>query len=65
MRDPGRVVARAEIDAALSQDEDLEGGALRSQIHLLRRALVQAGYNGLETVHGVGYRLRCDPPRAA
>ncbi|MGZ9059954.1 MAG: response regulator transcription factor, partial [Burkholderiaceae bacterium] len=29
-----------------------------SQIHLLRRALSDAGYDGLETVHGVGYRLR-------
>lgn len=62
MRDPGRVVARAEIEAALSPGDAPEPGALRSQIHLLRRALARAGYEGLETVHGVGYRLRCDPP---
>ena len=61
MRDPGRLVARAEVEAALSPDRALEPGALRSQIHLLRRALAQAGFEGLETVHGVGYRLRCAP----
>ncbi len=64
MRDPGRVVSRGEIEAAISRDDAAEGGALRSQIHLLRRALTQAGYDGLETVHGVGYRLRCDPHKA-
>lgn len=62
MRDPGRVVARTEIEATLSPDDAPERGALRSQVHLLRRALAQAGYEGLETVHGVGYRLRCEPP---
>ena len=61
LRDPGRMVTRAEIEAALWPDDPPETDALRSQIHLLRRALVQAGYHGLETVHGVGYRLRCDP----
>lgn len=61
LRDPGRVVTRAEIEAELWAGETPESDALRSQIHLLRRALVQAGYRGLETVHGVGYRLRCEP----
>ena len=59
MRDPGRVVARAELEAVLWPDDAPDGGALRSQIHLLRRALAQAGYEGLETVHRFGYRLRC------
>jgi DNA-binding response OmpR family regulator len=64
LRDPGRVVTRAELEAALWPDDAPETDALRSQIHLLRRALVQAGFNGLETVHGVGYRLRCESPAA-
>lgn len=60
MRDPGRVVTRAEIEAQLWPDDAPSGDVLRSQIHLLRQALTQAGYDGLETVHGVGYRLRPD-----
>jgi DNA-binding response OmpR family regulator len=62
MRDPGRVVSRSELECALWADDVPESDALRSQIHLLRRALTQAGFDGLETVHGVGYRLRCKPP---
>lgn len=64
LRDPGRMVTRAEFEAALWPDDVPESDALRSQIHLLRRALAQAGYTGIETVHGVGYRLRCEPPEA-
>ena len=58
LRDPGRVVTRAQIESELWPDDAPSGDALRSQIHLLRQALSQAGYDGLETVHGVGYRLR-------
>jgi DNA-binding response OmpR family regulator len=58
MRDPGRVVPRQELEALLWSGEEPGADALRSQIHLLRRALAQAGYEGLETVHGVGYRLQ-------
>jgi DNA-binding response OmpR family regulator len=58
MRDPGRLVTRGEIETALWPDGAPGTELLRSQIHLLRRALSQAGYDGLETVHGVGYRLR-------
>lgn len=57
MRDPGRVVPRAELEAALWPDDLPEGDALRSQVHLLRRGLQAAGYDGLETVHGIGWRL--------
>lgn len=60
LRDPGRVVPRRELEAALWPDDLPETDALRSQIHILRRALVQAGYDGLETVPKIGYRLRCD-----
>ncbi|MCS7101983.1 MAG: winged helix-turn-helix domain-containing protein, partial [Burkholderiaceae bacterium] len=60
MRDPGRLVPRAELEAALWPHEPPASDALRAQIHLLRQALSAAGFTGLETVHGVGYRLR-DP----
>ncbi|MBV2235399.1 MAG: response regulator transcription factor [Sterolibacterium sp.] len=57
--DPGRVISRRALENLLWPDEDVGTDALRSQIHLLRKALSQAGYDGLETVHGVGYRLKC------
>ncbi len=57
LRDPGRVVPRAELERALWGDDPPETDALRSQIHLLRKALVDAGFDGLETVHGIGLRL--------
>lgn len=62
LRDPGRVVPRAELEAALWPHDPPASDALRSQIHLLRQALAQAGYDGLETVHGVGWRLRAPDP---
>lgn len=65
MRDPGRVVPRAELEAALWADDPPESDALRSQVHILRRALGQAGFDGLETVPKTGYRLRCDPGLAS
>lgn len=57
LRDPGRVVPRAELEAALWDDEPPSPYALRSQMHLLRRALAEAGFDGIETVHGTGWRL--------
>jgi DNA-binding response OmpR family regulator len=57
MRDPGRVVTRTELLAALWPHDAPEGDPLRGQVHLLRRALVGAGHPGLDTVHGVGWRL--------
>ena len=60
LRDPGRVVPRHELESLLWPDDEPGPDALRSQIHLLRKALTQVGYPGLETVHGVGYRLICD-----
>ena len=57
LRDPGRVVPRAEIERVLWGEDPPETDALRSQIHLLRKALADAGFNGLDTVHGVGFRL--------
>lgn len=60
LRDPGRVVTRAELESVLWPDGERDSDVLRSQVHLLRRALSEAGYAGLETVHGVGYRLRTE-----
>jgi DNA-binding response OmpR family regulator len=62
MRDAGRLVSRAELEDALWPDGAPDSDALRSQIHLLRRALGQAGFDGLETRHGLGWRLREAPP---
>lgn len=58
MRDPGEVVTRRELEQLLWPDDDSAPDALRSQAYLLRRALAEAGYDGLETVHGVGFRLK-------
>jgi len=57
LRDAGRVVSRAELEHTLWGDEPPSSDALRSQIHLLRRALADAGFDGIETVHGTGWRL--------
>ena len=58
MRDPGRVVTRAELEAELWPEGPPDSDALRSQIHLLRRALAVPGHAlALETVHGIGWRL--------
>lgn len=57
MRDAGRVVPRVELEAALWPHDLPDGDPLRGQIHLLRRALAAAGFERLETVHGVGWRL--------
>ena len=58
MRSPGEVVNRDELERILWPDGDGPPGALRGQAYLLRRALSEAGYDGLETVHGVGFRMR-------
>jgi DNA-binding response OmpR family regulator len=63
LRDPGRVVPRSELERALWGDDPPETDALRSQVHLLRKALADAGFEGIETVHGVGLRL-LDPDAA-
>ncbi|EHK63946.1 response regulator transcription factor [Achromobacter arsenitoxydans] len=57
LRDPGRVVSREELESVLWGNEPPSSDALRSQVHLLRRALADAGFDGIETVHGTGWRL--------
>lgn len=58
MRDPGELVDRRELERLLWPDEDASADALRSQLYLLRKALLEVGYDGLETVHGQGVRMR-------
>lgn len=58
MRQPGEVVRREELERLLWPEGEPPGDALRGQVYLLRRALLEAGFEGLETVHGVGFRLR-------
>ncbi len=57
LRDPGRVVSREELESVLWGNEPPSSDALRSQVHLLRRALADAGFDGIETIHGTGWRL--------
>ncbi|CAB3628612.1 MULTISPECIES: response regulator transcription factor [Achromobacter] len=57
LRDPGRVVSREELESTLWGNEPPSSDALRSQVHLLRRALADAGFDGIETIHGTGWRL--------
>ena len=57
LRDPGRVVSREELESQLWGSEPPSSDALRSQVHLLRRALADAGFDGIETLHGTGWRL--------
>ena len=63
MRYGGRVVPRQTLEDYLWQGEPPSTEALRSQLHLLRKALGAQGFDGIETVHGVGWRL-VDAPTA-
>jgi DNA-binding response OmpR family regulator len=58
IREPGEVVHRTELERLLWPQGDPPADALRGQVYLLRRALADAGYEGLETIHGVGFRLK-------
>jgi len=57
LRKPGQLIRRAAIERALWPEAQPQADALRSQIHALRRALLEHGFDGIETVHGVGLRL--------
>jgi DNA-binding response OmpR family regulator len=55
---PGRVFSRAELEQTVWGDMQETSDTLRSHMHILRRALIEAGgYDPVETVHGLGYRL--------
>jgi DNA-binding response OmpR family regulator len=58
MMEPGRVWTRAELENEVWGEEQETSDTLRSHMRLLRRALNEAGgYDPVETVHGLGYRL--------
>ena len=62
---PNRVFSRSELESAVWGSEQETSDTLRSHMHVLRRELTQAGgYDPIENVHGMGYRLvpRNSPP---
>ncbi|MFZ9152120.1 MAG: response regulator transcription factor [Burkholderiales bacterium] len=59
IREPGRVISRDEIERLVWGDTQETSDTLRSHLHTLRRALTAAGgHDPVETLHGIGYRLR-------
>ena len=58
MSDPDRVFSRKDLETEVWGDVQETSDTLRSHMHLLRGALTRAGgYDPIETVHGLGYRL--------
>jgi DNA-binding response OmpR family regulator len=58
MTEPGRLYSRAQLESVVWGDTQETSDTLRSHMHTLRRSLVDAGgYDPIETVHGLGYRL--------
>jgi DNA-binding response OmpR family regulator len=56
--EPGRVFSRKELESGVWGGAQETSDTLRSHMHELRRALIRAGgYDPIETVHGLGYRL--------
>ena len=58
MAEPERVFSRKELETAVWGDAQDTSDTLRSHMHVLRRELSQAGgYDPIENVHGLGYRV--------
>ena len=58
MSEPGRVFSRRELESEVWGDTQGTSDTLRSHMHELRRSLSRAGgYDPIETIHGLGYRL--------
>ncbi len=58
MAQPDRIHTRDELEHAAWGDRQQNSDTLRTHMHVLRRALAQAGgADPIETVHGRGYRL--------
>ena len=58
MAEPGRVYSRSQLENAVWGDTHETSDTLRSHMHILRRALLEAGgHDPIETVHGLGYRV--------
>lgn len=57
LREPGAIITRRALEKTLWPEGAPSPEALRSQIHLLRRALAEAGAGNIETLPGLGWRL--------
>ena len=58
MAQPQRVYSRRELETAVWGEAQETSDTLRSHMHVLRRTLSRAGgYDPIENVHGLGYRL--------
>lgn len=58
MAEPDRVFSRKDLETTVWGEEQQTSDTLRSHMHVLRRELTQAGgYDPIENVHGLGYRL--------
>lgn len=58
MAEPDRVFSRRDLETTVWGEEQQTSDTLRSHMHVLRRELTQAGgYDPIENVHGLGYRL--------
>lgn len=58
MADPERVLSRKELETTVWGTMQESSDTLRSHMHVLRRELSHAGgYDPIENVHGLGYRL--------
>jgi len=63
MPEPGRLFSRSELEAAVWGEAQETSDTLRTHMHVLRRAVVEAGgRDPIETVHGIGYRILADAP---
>lgn len=57
MRRPGAVLSRKALEKIVWPEGPPSAEALRSQIHLLRRALSDSGAGEIDTLPGLGWRL--------
>jgi DNA-binding response OmpR family regulator len=58
MGQPGRVFSRQELESEVWGGVQDTSDTLRTHMYELRRTLTKAGgYDPIETVHGLGYRL--------
>lgn len=58
MAQPNRVFSRKELESEVWGREQESSDTLRSHMYLLRKELAEAGgYDPVENVHGLGYRL--------
>jgi len=63
LAEPGRVFSRKELELGAWGVLQETSDTLRSHMHELRRALIRAGgYDPIETVHSLGYRLIARAP---